>query len=154
MSPSWPSGEENRMSIRRDTQSTEYPITLSSRNECILLAVDNALSVDAMRYCSIQTYLRLDPVGCAEERTASFVLFGTRYHHAAPASPVRRIDAQFHKTPKARIGPLRGHRNPSMFHRVPMNIVDVPLVVAFVTNEMLPEPALPNPSFTAFHPTR
>lgn len=63
------------------------------------------------------------------------------------AGPIRGIDAARHQTMKRGMRPVRDAGDVAMFHRVEMNVVDMPRDIVVVAQRMLPIAPLPDAAF-------
>jgi hypothetical protein len=61
-----------------------------------------------------------------------------------PGSPLPRIDPKPYPSVKCRERPITNGFSKIVFHRVPMDIVEVSRIVVLVPDRMLPKPALPD----------
>ena len=60
------------------------------------------------------------------------------------AAPIGRINAAFDKALEGRIRPSRRGGGVTMFDRVPMDVIAMPLKIAFIADAMLPKAPLPH----------
>lgn len=65
-------------------------------------------------------------------------------HILRRATPIGRINATFDIALECRIRPSRRGESVTMFNWVPMNVIAMPLKIAFVADAMLPKTALPH----------
>ena len=55
---------------------------------------------------------------------------------------------------EARIRPMADLRHVPMLHRVPMDVIDMPVEVGVITDEMVPESMLPQGALVSFSAAR
>src|SRR5690606_21696625 len=71
--------------------------------------------------------------------------------HHQPAvidtTPIRRPPPLGHVSMQRRIRPIHGPRDVSMLHRVEVDVIDVPLQIVLVADQMLPISPLPEAAF-------
>ena len=93
-----------------------------------------------LRLCTLQDRMRL---------TALTLFFRLMGHHPIgrfPA-PVGRQNTFSNKTMERRMRPVGDSRHQAMLHRIDMDVIDVIVEVAFVSDQMLPVAALPDAAF-------
>jgi hypothetical protein len=64
-------------------------------------------------------------------------------------APIGRVQSLGHKSMKRRIWPIYYSFHITMFHRIPMDIIQVALKIQIVPDEMVPESSLPDAGFAA-----
>ena len=70
----------------------------------------------------------------------------------AHPAPLLRIDTLLHIPVEGGVGPIFNAPHQAMFHRIEMQVIHVPPEIAFVTDHMLPVPALPEGGFVSLPP--
>ena len=57
---------------------------------------------------------------------------------------MRVIDTAFDPAMERGIKPVTGAFNQTMLHRIVMNVIEMPLIMPFVAQNMIPKPPLPH----------
>src|SRR5690606_2371454 len=76
---------------------------------------------------------------------------GSWYQDARIACPVGGVESGAHVAMKAGIRPIPDAPNQAMLERVYVHIIDMPMKVGFVANEMFPITTLPYATLAPFH---
>ena len=81
-------------------------------------------------------------------RTASIASFTAIDGLLQFACPARWVDASPHIGMKTRMWPVPHSSYPAMLDRIPVNVIDVPLKILVVANQVFPVSALPDIALT------
>ncbi|MFO1423577.1 MAG: hypothetical protein U1F70_07970 [Candidatus Competibacteraceae bacterium] len=79
-----------------------------------------------------------------------FAEIGFRGGRGVSTAPIRRIYPRRHILMERGIWPIANLFDVTVLHRIPMDVIDMPVEIVWVADWMLPKPPLPNRTFPVF----